>query len=162
MYFIDHCLRSSSLVYWNMCIVSWFWISNFVNLFPKIEIQTILMLNLWLVVVMVHPNAVHDVVPEATIYMDVKPSDVYVDIGKQFTNKPKFVIREHMLQWVRIEASKLGFAFEITRSNFDSDRRQTFVTMRFEIKNLSRNWNTMTPERGILKIRNLSLTWHWP
>lgn len=52
-----------------------------------------------LVVGMVHP----DVVNKATASMDGDPEHlqldvVHVDIGKEFTNKHEFTLREHVLQ----------------------------------------------------------------
>lgn len=82
--------------------------------------------------VMVHLDVVHDAFSDTTLYMDVKPCDVHVELGKKFTNKLKFVIRDHMLQWVRMEAAKLGFNIVIRRSNFGSNKRPTFVTIRCE------------------------------
>lgn len=38
--------------------------------------------------------------------LHVKPVDVKVDVGKQFTNEHKFEVREHMIHWTRIEAAK--------------------------------------------------------
>ncbi|XP_058783295.1 uncharacterized protein LOC131657971 [Vicia villosa] len=62
--------------------------------------------------------------------MDVKPVDVDEDVRKQFTNEREFAVREHMLQWIRTEASKLGFNIVIGRSDKGYDRRYTFVTLR--------------------------------
>ncbi|XP_050888590.1 uncharacterized protein LOC127093722 [Lathyrus oleraceus] len=56
--------------------------------------------------------------------------DVKIGVGKQFTNEYEFVVREHILERIRIEAAKLGFNVVIGRPNYGSNRRQTFVTLR--------------------------------
>lgn len=56
---------------------------------------------IWLVLDMVHSG----VVLKAIVFMNVKPVDVEID-GKQLINKQKFVVREHMLQWINTEAAK--------------------------------------------------------
>lgn len=38
-----------------------------------------------------------DDVSNTILFVDVKASDGHVDVGKQFTNKHEFSIREHML-----------------------------------------------------------------
>lgn len=43
---------------------------------------------------MIHSDVVH----ETIIYMDVISNDLHVVVRKQFTNKLKFDIREHMFQ----------------------------------------------------------------
>lgn len=45
-----------------------------------------------------------DVVSKPIMYMDVKSVDVKVDADNQFTNEQEFVVRDHMLQWIRTEA----------------------------------------------------------
>ncbi|XP_058768633.1 protein FAR-RED ELONGATED HYPOCOTYL 3-like [Vicia villosa] len=60
---------------------------------------------------------------------DVKTSTVAVDVRPQFTNDMTFACREHLLDWVQNEASKLGFGIVILRSNNDSSRRKAFVVL---------------------------------
>lgn len=55
-----------------------------------------------------------------------------VDVGNQFTNGQEFEFRDHMFQWIRTEASKLGFVVVIGRSDNGSDERVAFVIMRCE------------------------------
>lgn len=62
-------------------------------------------------------------------FMDVKLVDGKEDVRKQFTNEREFAIHEHMLQWIRKEASKLGFNVVIGRSDKGYDRRHTFVKL---------------------------------
>lgn len=62
--------------------------------------------------------------------MNVKLVVVEVDVGKQFTNKQEFVIREHVLQWIHTEDAKLGFSVVIGRIDDGFDKRHAFVTMR--------------------------------
>lgn len=54
-----------------------------------------------------------DVVPKYIISTVVKPVDVKVDVGKQFTNEQEFVVCNHMPQQIRTEAAKLGFSVVI-------------------------------------------------
>ena len=77
---------------------------------------------------MVHP----DVFPKQL----VSPNDVSpnvqgvvvkaVDVGNDFNNKQEFENRDKMLEWIRMEASKLGFGVVIGSSDNGSDRRCTF------------------------------------
>lgn len=55
-----------------------------------------------------------------------------VDIGNQFQNEQEFESHDKMLQWIRMEASKIGFGVVIRRSNNSSDKRCTFVIMTCE------------------------------
>ncbi|XP_058726912.1 uncharacterized protein LOC131598315 [Vicia villosa] len=92
---------------------------------------------------MVHPdNIVGDelVVPEG-VNVDAKPNEpvndvktitVAVDIRPQFTNDMTFACREHVLDWVRNEASKLGFDIVILRFDNGSSRRKSFVVLNCE------------------------------
>lgn len=58
---------------------------------------------------------------------------VELDVREQFTNKQEFIVCEHMLQLVYMEARKLVFGVVIGRSDNGFDRRQTFATMRCKI-----------------------------
>lgn len=48
-------------------------------------------------------------VSDITLFVNVKLDDVYVEVEKQFTNKQKFEIRAHMLQYIYTKASNLEF-----------------------------------------------------
>ena len=78
---------------------------------------------------MVHPDVFskHVVSPNAKGVV-VKE----VDVGNTFKNEQEFEFRDHMLQWIRTEASKWEFGVVIRRSDNGSDRRCAFVTMRCE------------------------------
>ncbi|XP_058757542.1 uncharacterized protein LOC131630786 [Vicia villosa] len=56
---------------------------------------------------------------------------VAVDVRPQFTNDT-FACREHLLDWVRNEASKLAFGIVILRSDNGSSRRKAFVVLNCE------------------------------
>ncbi|XP_058726905.1 uncharacterized protein LOC131598306 [Vicia villosa] len=60
---------------------------------------------------------------------DVKTKTVAVDVRPQFTNDMTFACREHVLDWVRNEASKLGFDIVILRSYNGTSRRKAFVVL---------------------------------
>ncbi|XP_050895737.1 uncharacterized protein LOC127102411 [Lathyrus oleraceus] len=97
---------------------------------------------------MVHPY----MFPKDTMRMDIKADEVKnyvkpdevkddvklgarlivieVDVLEPFANKYEFIVHKHKLQWVHMEAGKLGFSIVIERSNNSSNRRQAFVTMR--------------------------------
>ncbi|XP_050895723.1 uncharacterized protein LOC127102396 [Lathyrus oleraceus] len=95
---------------------------------------------------MVHPNiflkatisihtktkVVKDDVKLNEVKDDVQPVVVEIDIGQHFRNEQLFTTREHMLEWARVEVSKLEFGIVIGRSNNGSNRRQAFATMRCE------------------------------
>ncbi|XP_050896729.1 uncharacterized protein LOC127103519 [Lathyrus oleraceus] len=55
-----------------------------------------------------------------------------VDVGNQYKSEQEFKSRDQMLQWIRMEASKLGFGVVIGRSDNGSDRICAFVTMTYE------------------------------
>ncbi|XP_050915922.1 uncharacterized protein LOC127131021 [Lathyrus oleraceus] len=78
---------------------------------------------------MVHPNVFskHVVSPDAKGVV-VKA----VDVGNQFQNEEEFEFRDHVLQRIHTEASKLRFSMVIRRSDNGSDRRCAFVTMTYE------------------------------
>ncbi|XP_058726292.1 uncharacterized protein LOC131597622 [Vicia villosa] len=63
---------------------------------------------------------------------DVKTKIVAVDVQPQFTNDMTFAFREHVLDWVRNEASKLGFGVVIARYDNGSSRRKAFVVLNCE------------------------------
>lgn len=83
-------------------------------------------------IVYVKPYEVENNVKVGNVEDDVKSIVVKVDVHEQFTTEHEFVEREHMLQWIRMAAAKLGFNVIIGRSDNGSDRRHTFVTMRCE------------------------------
>ncbi|XP_058726909.1 uncharacterized protein LOC131598310 [Vicia villosa] len=60
---------------------------------------------------------------------NLKTIVVAVDVRPQFINEMTFTCCEHLLQWIRNEASKLGFSIVIARSDNGTSRRQTFVVM---------------------------------
>ncbi|XP_050908120.1 uncharacterized protein LOC127121717 [Lathyrus oleraceus] len=79
---------------------------------------------------MVHP----DVFPKQVVSPDVQGVVVKaVYVANQFKNKQEFEYRDQMLQWIRMEASILGFGVVIGRSDNGSGRRCAFVTMTCEI-----------------------------
>ena len=55
-----------------------------------------------------------------------------VDVREQFENIEEFELREDMLQWICIEATKLGFGVVIGSSDNGTDRRNTFVILTCE------------------------------
>src|SRR3954469_5414465 len=90
---------------------------------------------------MVYPdNIVQDddvVVPEVVNVnndpvIDVKSMINAVDVRQQFTNDRSFSSREQLIDWVRNEASKLGFGIVILRSDNKNSRRKAFVILNFE------------------------------
>ncbi|XP_050896317.1 protein FAR1-RELATED SEQUENCE 6-like [Lathyrus oleraceus] len=73
---------------------------------------------------MVHP----DVFPKYIVSLDAKGVIVKeVDVVNQFKNEQEFEFCDHMLQWIRTEASKLGFVVVIGSSDNGSDIRYTFL-----------------------------------
>ncbi|XP_050890066.1 uncharacterized protein LOC127095415 [Lathyrus oleraceus] len=78
---------------------------------------------------MVHP----DVFPQQVVSQNVQGVVVKrIDVDNQFKSEQKFESRDQMLQWIRMEASKLEFSVVIGRSDNGSDRRCAFVTMTCE------------------------------
>src|SRR3954470_22234040 len=87
---------------------------------------------------MVHPDNIMQadgaVVPEV---VNVKNDSVIddraminaVDVRKQFTNDRSFGSREHLIDWIRNEASKIGFGIVILRSDNGNSRRKAFVVL---------------------------------
>lgn len=73
----------------------------------------------------VKPDKVNDDVKYSTRLVIIE-----VDSREQFINKQKFIVREHMLQWVRMEAEKLESDIVIRRSENGSNIWQAFVMMR--------------------------------
>ncbi|XP_058776583.1 uncharacterized protein LOC131650897 [Vicia villosa] len=108
---------------------------------------------------MVHPDIfLKDV--SAKVNDDAKPNEVNddskiivveIDMEQQFSNDQVFNARQHMLDWVRMEASKLGFV--IGRSDNDTSRRQEFVTMICERgeKYVSKVWKLKHDDTGSRK-----------
>ena len=97
------------------------------------------------VLVMVHPdmflkvvvndiNNVNEDVKSEELKNDIKMIIVAVDVWQifKFINDQIFSARQHMLEWVQIEASKLRFGVVIRSSHNDTSRRQAFVTMTCE------------------------------
>lgn len=84
---------------------------------------------------MVHPNIFLKQVVSLNVQCVVVSLNVQgvvvkaVDIGNDFKNKQEFESRDQMLQWIRMQTSKLGFGVVIGRSDNGSDRRCVFVTM---------------------------------
>lgn len=67
---------------------------------------------------MVHP----DIFPKHVVSPDTKGVVVKeIDVNNQFKNEQKFEFHDHMLQWIRTEASKLWFGMVIKRSDNGSD-----------------------------------------
>src|SRR3954464_10917687 len=90
---------------------------------------------------MVHPdNIVQDddaVVPVVVSVnndpvIDVNPMVNAVDVRQEFTNDRSFGSREQLIEWVRNEASKLGFGIVILRSDNRNSRRKAFVVLNCE------------------------------
>ncbi|XP_050896345.1 uncharacterized protein LOC127103101 [Lathyrus oleraceus] len=75
---------------------------------------------------MVHPNVFSKEVVSANVQGVVVKA---VDVGNQFKSKQEFESRDQMLQWIRTEASKLGFGVVTGRFDNGSDKRCVFVTM---------------------------------
>lgn len=79
--------------------------------------------------------------PKLVVATDAKSVIVKeIDVCKQFTTGQEFEFRNDMLQWIQLEASKLGFGVIIGKSYNGSDRRTAFVTMRCKI-----SWTYRTP-----------------
>ncbi|XP_050878002.1 protein FAR1-RELATED SEQUENCE 5-like [Lathyrus oleraceus] len=68
-------------------------------------------------------NVVKDDVKLDKVKDDVKPFFVEIDVGQYFRNETLFITREHMLEWVRMEAKKLEFGVVFRRSDNGSNRR---------------------------------------
>ncbi|XP_058784489.1 uncharacterized protein LOC131659295 [Vicia villosa] len=63
---------------------------------------------------------------------DVKTITVAVVVRAQFANDMTFACHEHVLDWVRNEASKIGFDIVILRFDNGSSRRKAFVVLNCE------------------------------
>ena len=61
-----------------------------------------------------------------------KTIDVVIDNENQFPNVKTFNTRQQMLDYVRMEASKLGFGVVIARSDNGSSNRQPYVILTCE------------------------------
>ncbi|XP_058765395.1 uncharacterized protein LOC131638868 [Vicia villosa] len=92
---------------------------------------------------MVHPNNivrdVVDVLEEVNedakpkeVNDDVKTIVVAIDVRQEFIIEMNFTSRQHLIEWIRIEASKLGFAVVIARPRNGNSIRQAFVVMKRE------------------------------
>ena len=57
-----------------------------------------------------------------------------IDVGNQFTNGQEFESCDYMLQWIRTEASKLGFGIVIERSDNGSYIRGLMIDNRVRKK----------------------------
>src|SRR4051812_33414196 len=84
---------------------------------------------------MVHPDDLE--VPEEVNVdkepvNDVKAMIVAVDVRQQIKNDMSFACREQLLDWVRSEASRLGFDIVILRSDNGSSRQKVFVVLNYE------------------------------
>src|SRR3954469_24027013 len=64
--------------------------------------------------------------------IDATPMINAVDVRQHFTNDRSFVSREQLIDWVRNEASKLGFGIVILRSDNGNSRRKAFVVLNCE------------------------------
>lgn len=53
----------------------------------------------------------------------VRPVVFKIGVGQHFRNEQLFIAREHTLQWIRMEARKLGFGIVIRRPDNGSNRR---------------------------------------
>lgn len=62
----------------------------------------------------------------------LQPSIVYVDVVKEFNIENKVALHGHMFKCVCVKVTKLGFGIIIERSDFGSNRRMIFSTMRCE------------------------------
>ncbi|XP_050889437.1 uncharacterized protein LOC127094676 [Lathyrus oleraceus] len=92
---------------------------------------------------MVYP----DVFSKQVVSLNVKGIVVKaVDIGNQFKNEQEFEFCEHILQWIRAEASKLGFGMVIRRFDNGSDIRCAFVTMAYK-----RSGKYITPLQNFIR-----------
>ncbi|XP_058768245.1 uncharacterized protein LOC131641949 [Vicia villosa] len=78
------------------------------------------------------PEKVNEYAKPNEVKDDVKTIVVAIDVRPQFTNEMTFTSRQHLLEWIPIEASKFGFGVLIVRSDNDSSRRQAFVVMTCE------------------------------
>lgn len=76
-----------------------------------------------------------------------------VDVDNDIKNKQKFESCDQMLQWIRIEVSKLRFGVVIGRSDNGSDRRCVSVTMICERNEKYKTtlWNFKRDDTGIRK-----------
>src|SRR3954466_6850661 len=90
---------------------------------------------------MVHPDNIVEaddaVVPAIVnvnndLVIDVNPMINAVDVRQEFTNDRSFDSREQLIEWVRNEASKLGFGIVILRSDNGNSRRKVFVVLNCE------------------------------
>src|ERR1051325_4059254 len=55
-----------------------------------------------------------------------------VDVREHFENIEEFELRDDMLQWIRLEATRLRFGIVIARSDNGTDRRNAFIILTCE------------------------------
>lgn len=95
--------------------------------------------------VMVHP----DYFPKVVVFIDAKSVIMKeVDVDKQFTTEQEFEFRDHMLQRICNEASKLGFDIVLGTTIVGIEELHLWywdVKEVGRIKLLSRNSNEITP-----------------
>lgn len=66
----------------------------------------------------VKPDEVKD-----DVKLGARPIVIELEVREPFANKYEFIVHKHKLQWVHMEAGKLGFSIVIERSNNSSNRR---------------------------------------
>lgn len=73
------------------------------------------------------------VFPKHVVSPDVKGAAVKaINVGNRFKNEQEFEFRDHILQWIHTDASKMEFGVVIGRSDNGLDKRCAFVTMTCE------------------------------
>ncbi|XP_058734215.1 uncharacterized protein LOC131605944 [Vicia villosa] len=77
------------------------------------------------------PDVVNEDAKPKEVNDDVKTIVIAIDVQQQFTNEMTFTSRQHFFEWIRIEASKLGFGVVIARFDNGTNRIQTFVVMKY-------------------------------
>ncbi|XP_058746098.1 uncharacterized protein LOC131618965 [Vicia villosa] len=112
---------------------------------------------------MVHPDLfpksisdkVNDDAKSDEVKDDVKMLVVEIEVRQQFTNDKVFNARQHMLEWVRMEANEFGFGVVIGRSDNDTSRMHAFVTMRCERggKYVSKIWMSKHDDTKLTKCK---------
>ena len=98
--------------------------------------QTVMLINIvfYVPLGMVHPDNIAEPNLSQVVSLVVVSPIVTkaVDVHEQFVNGEEFELREDMLQWIRREATKVGFDVVIGRSDNGTDRRNAFVTLTCE------------------------------
>ena len=82
-------------------------------LYPNIFLETIVKV----------PNKVNDKAKPKEVNDAVKTIIIEIDVWQQFTNDQISSARQHMLEWVRMEARKLRFGIVIGRSDNGTSRK---------------------------------------